>query len=107
MPILVRQRSERQSLEAQDDGFLGRSACERVAPQGSLRRKLSQLVDGDRFTDRGMAMYVGNGRWLVPRVLPGGYYRPSGCERVRKREDMVYRTSMHRIDRMVWVRPSS
>ena len=46
-------------VKTHNDGFLGRFAYEQVVPQDSFLRKLRDLIDWDRFTDRFVAMYVG------------------------------------------------
>ena len=53
-----------------NDGFLERFAYEQVVPQDSFLRKLCDLIDWDRFTDRFVAMYVGKAEHGRPPYHP-------------------------------------
>ncbi len=46
-------------VKTHNDGFLGRFAYEQVVPQDSFLRKLRDLIDWGRFTDRFVILHMG------------------------------------------------
>ena len=57
-------------VKTHNNGFLGRFAYEQVVPQDSFLRRLRDLVDWDRFTDRFVTLYVGKAEHGRPPYHP-------------------------------------